>query len=144
MKKFLIIGVVIFLVGASVAGIIAYRMYNKPHRDIAREEPAFTMTEEELARMFSDDAAASELKLKNKVIQFSGSLKTVEQSGGVKNLTFDLGGSYMISAALDSTETKTPKAGDALTVKGLYVGAIEGDADFGIPGEIKIKNGFIQ
>lgn len=144
MKKVLLILGVIALAGIITAVAIGYRMYNKPHRNIADETPAFTLTEPELTAMFTDNASASDQKLKDKVIQLSGTVKKTEQSNGIMNLTFDAGGGYMISAALDSTETDRPQAGAQVSLKGLYVGFIEGDTDFDIPGEVKIKNGFVQ
>lgn len=143
MKKALIILGLIALAGVATAVFIGYRMYNKPHRNIADETPAFTLTESELVVMFTDNAAGSDQKLKDKVVQLSGSVKKTEESGGIMNLTFDEGGSYIVSVALDSTETDRPQAGAEVSLKGLYVGFIEGDADFGIPGEVKIKNGFV-
>lgn len=144
MKKVLIILGVIALLGLTTLLVIGYRMYNKPHRNIADETPAFTLTEPELAAMFTDNAAASDQKLKDRVIQLSGTVKKTEQSNGIMHLTFDSGGGYIVSAALDSSETDRPKAGVQVSLKGLYVGFIEGDTDFGIPGEVKIKNGFVR
>lgn len=144
MRKLLLILGGVASLGAIVAGIFIYRLYNKPHRDIAAEAPAFTLTETELLGMFTDGAPTADEKLKNKVVQISGTVKKAETGNGITNLTFDSGGSYIVSAALDSTETKPVQSGAALSVKGLYVGFIEGDEDFGIPGEVKIKNGFVQ
>jgi len=142
-KLLLILGGVAFL-GVAVAGIFIYRLYNKPHRDIASEAPAFTLTEAETLRMFTDNATSADEKLKNKVIQVSGAAKKLEMANGLGNLTFDSGGGYIISVAMDSTETDMVVPGEPVSVKGLYVGFIEGDEDFGIPGEVKIKNGFVQ
>lgn len=144
MKKILLIIGCVFLVGVGIAAFIGYRMYNKPHRDISSEPAAFTFTETELAAMFTDNLPTSDQQMKDKVIQVSGSVKSVEQSGNITNITFDEGGSYIISTALDSTETQRIETGNTISIKGLYVGAIEGDSDFNIPGEIKIKNGFVQ
>lgn len=144
MKKWGLIFGGIVLTGIVVGGIFVYNLYNKPHRDIATEIPAFTLTETELADMFGKAAQPSDQKLKDAVLALSGTPAKTEESGGTCHLTFDKGGDYIISVSLDSSEHKRPQAGTETALKGLYVGFVEGDTGFGIPGEIKIKNGFIR
>lgn len=40
--------VVAIALGLLVAGGIAYFVYNKPHRDVASEKPAFSLTSDQL------------------------------------------------------------------------------------------------
>ena len=139
---FALLGLVVL--GAAVGGVFIYRLYNKPHRDIAAEAPAFTFTETELVDRFTEDAPGTDREIKDRVIRLGGMVRKTEASGGLMHLTFDGGGAYMVAVSLDSTEHARPQAGTDISVKGLYVGFIEGDTGFGIPGEIKIKNGFVQ
>ncbi|MCG9909787.1 MAG: hypothetical protein MH137_00675 [Flavobacteriales bacterium] len=144
MKKYKYILLALLVLGIAGAGIYGYRLYNKPHRGIADEKPAFTLTDKELADSFEGDAAAQHQKLNNQVIVVSGTVKKMQEENGFTSLSMDPGGEYVISVTLDEKETAKPEAGKTISVKGLYVGHLEGEPDFGIPGEIKLKNGFIQ
>lgn len=144
MKKRLIIFGTLFLVALVGAAGFAYRLYNKPHRDISAEAATFQFTEMDLEALFEEDVLAADKKLRDQVLEVRAVVKSKEQTASLQHITFDRGGNFMVSVALDSTETKQVAEGQELVVKGLYVGAVEGDTDFGIPGEIKIKNAFIQ
>lgn len=144
MKKGVIIAIVVGLILAGIGGYFVYKTYNKPHRSVADEEAAFTFTDAELAALFSRSATAGEEKLKNKVIAVSGTVKKTETANGFTSVSLDPGGAYIISIQMDQEEKGTVNKDAAISIKALYVGVIEGDEDFGIPGEIKLKNGFIQ
>ena len=76
MKKIIKIGLILFLIGVvSATGTYLY-LFHKPHRNIAREKPAFEMNAEDLYTEFSSDETTSYEKYGNKVLQVTG--KVVE------------------------------------------------------------------
>jgi len=76
MKKILLIGLLLLLVG----GTVAYFMYNKEHRNIAEEKANFTTTADELFAAYEADEKASDAKYLDKVIQISGEVVETKQN----------------------------------------------------------------
>ena len=74
MKK----GVKIFLItvfsGILISSGVVYYIFNKPHRDIKGEKPAFIMDAKALFEEFNFDEDAGNLKFGDKVIQVKGKI----------------------------------------------------------------------
>lgn len=79
------------LAGLLIAGGIVYFVYNKPHRDVASEAPAFTLTADQLFDEFEADEAASNNKYLDQTLVVSG---TIAETG-----TNDAGQDFVILAA---------------------------------------------
>lgn len=111
---------IIVLIAAIIGGGVVYFIYNKPHRDIASEEAAYTLTADELFDAFEADEQAANAKYLDKVVAVSGPLADVTANGaGQSVLTITatnamLGG---ISATMQSKEAPALTLGESVTVK---------------------------
>ena len=76
--------ILFLLVGLVLAGGIALYVYNKPHRDVASEKPAHTLTANELFDAYeADETAANEIYLDN-TVQVTG---TAAEDGVVLSIS---------------------------------------------------------
>ncbi len=82
MSKSKILALVIALLVA-VGVFLAIKMYNKPHRDIAKEKAAFSLSADALYSAYEADETAADAKYLDKVIEVSGVISdwTVNQDG---------------------------------------------------------------
>lgn len=114
------IGVII-----AAAGLM---IYNKPHRIVKTEPPAFTMTAEQLVDQFVQDEAEANALYAGKVIQLSGRLKDVIRNDSTLILLLgDTSQMMSVSCYLQSGE-KMEEAGldrgEMITVKGICNGML--------------------
>ncbi len=123
LRKILAIVAVLLVIGAAVG----YYMWNKPHRTAEDEKPAATLTADELFNQFNADAAGSNAKYLDKVIQVSGvvnSVKTTENNETKIALqTPDEMGIAEISVILKAGEkADLIKDGTTVVLKGICSG----------------------
>ena len=123
LRKILAIVAVLLVIGAAVG----YYMWNKPHRTAEDENPAATLTADELFNQFNSDAAGSNAKYLDKVIQVSGvvnSVKTTENNETKIALqTPDEMGIAEISVILKAGEKADQiKDGTTVVLKGICSG----------------------
>lgn len=124
MKKIIIIIAVL----AIAAGAVGYFMYNKPHRDIAGEEPAHRVSADQLFDEYEADEAAANAKYLDKTIEVTGIIAeiTVNDAGQTSAiLTAEnamIGG---ISTTFQTSITMEPlKEGQEVCVKGRCTGKL--------------------
>jgi tRNA_anti-like len=67
----------ILLIALIIGGGVAYYMWNKPHKSAEGAKPVATLTAEELFAQYSADAAGSDAKYLDKVIEVSGNISSV-------------------------------------------------------------------
>ena len=123
LRKILAIVAVLLVIGAAVG----YYMWNKPHRTAEDEKPAATLTADDLFNQFNSDAAGSNAKYLDKVIQVSGvvnSVKTTEANETKIALqTPDEMGIAEISVILKAGEKADQiKDGTTVVLKGICSG----------------------
>lgn len=118
-----------FLLVAVLAGaIVGYRMWNKPHEDIAAAKTDVKIDATALFQEFTADEAAATAKYLNKTIAVTGAVRssTTDAEGGTK-LVLETGGDMGagISCELDKF-AKHPRTafqpGETVTLKGLCSG----------------------
>ncbi|MGB0432290.1 MAG: OB-fold protein, partial [Bacteroidia bacterium] len=111
-------------IGVVVGGSVVYYVFNKPHRDIQGEAPAFTLNAAEFYSEFSMDEEAGNVKFGNQVIQVTGPIADISLNGAEATITLndDMEG---ISCTLDSMAVANNKSkiealtvGNELTLKG--------------------------
>ena len=73
--------IIIFLVLG--LALTAYFMYNRENPDQVAKTPDHTVTANDLLTAFETDAASASAKYIDKIIRFSGTIKTVDTSGSV-------------------------------------------------------------
>ena len=79
MSKVFKITVAILLLIIVVGGAIAYRMWNKPNRDVAKEK-GIAITAAQLVTEFQENETAANTKYLNKPIEVSGTVSNVAQN----------------------------------------------------------------
>lgn len=77
MKKILKICLILAITGIIAAGAIALYMIYKPHRNIAKEKPAYILEAKQLFSEFSTNEKLSNEKYINQVIQLTGNVVDV-------------------------------------------------------------------
>lgn len=125
MKYLLAVVAGILVLGA----LIGYSIYNKPHKDIKRADPDFTMSSADLFAQFEADEAAANQQFLDKIIQVSG--KVVEVSSdeeGTTTVTLDGGGMmFGVICKLDPLSQHGRndfETGAAVTLKGICTGML--------------------
>ncbi len=67
----------IILIAIIIGGGVAYYLLNKPHKSAEGIKPVATLTAEELFTQYSTDAAGSDAKYLDKVLEVSGTVSNV-------------------------------------------------------------------
>ncbi len=124
MKKIYKYILIIVVLGAIIGGGTVYYVFNKPHRNIKDETPAYTYTAKDLYKEYSEDEEAGNMKFGDKVIQVTG--KIVEITNENNDISFVLNDEMeSVNCALDSMFIKNNKPlienydlGGDITLKG--------------------------
>lgn len=124
MKKLLKIGLILFGIGL-VAGIGTYLyVFHKPHRNIAREKPAYVMDAKQLHDDFMNNEDGSYEKYGNKVIEVKGAVENITLDENSASIVFidEMDG---VNCAFDSLsmvknleKLKKVNVGDSIELKG--------------------------
>lgn len=144
MKK---VAIGVFVVGALAALYVWFFVYNKKHVDVASADAKYELTVQELAKEFETNKDSATKKFNNAIINISGTLAQVAKDDSVSSLVFKVNENLSIACEVLSTENSkalTLKENQTVTTKGLFVGYIEGDVDFEIPNEVKLKKCIIK
>lgn len=128
MKKLIKIGLILFGVGLFAAlGVYLY-VFHKPHRNIAKEEPAYILKADQLVSEFTTNEEAGYAKYGDMVVQISGEVveKNISEKGASLVYVSPMEG---VSCTLDSitalaydTQLKQLSVGDEFTLKGKVDG----------------------
>lgn len=106
--------------------IIAYKMYNKPHVNVAETSSDITISTKALLEAFSSNETTANAKYLEKIIEVSGVVSEIknEKGKGIVTLTnADSFGSVLCHLSLEATQkTNTIKEGQTITVKGICTG----------------------
>jgi len=111
---------VIILIAVIIGGTVAYRMYNKPHRDIATEDAAFSLTADALFDAFEADETAANALYLDKVIELTGEVAEVtENSAGQAVITITAANAMLggVSATMQEAGEVNISEGETVTVK---------------------------
>lgn len=123
-SKFLLAAVFILALG----GFIGYKMWNKPHKDIAKAESFRTLTSNELLNEFKKDEAVANSTFLNQVVTVSGKIKAVNTDKGLTTLQLETEDMMaLIICNLDpfSTHERTDfTVGEDISIKGVCSGML--------------------
>ncbi len=117
----------ILILGVSGA-IIGYRMWNKPHQDIAASDSTASLTAPDLLKAYQTDEATANAKYLNKIITVNGSIEEVRKESD--QITIHLGTDDAMATVIcnldpfsghDGTELIT---GRNITMKGVCSGML--------------------
>lgn len=121
-KKIIFGILLLFFFGA----IIGYKIYNKPHVNVAQEKAAISSTASVLLEAFSTDETAANLKYLGKIIQVKGVISKIEivnKKGSISLETEALFGSVLCTLTPEeSLSIKELKIGQEILLKGICTG----------------------
>lgn len=121
--KKIIIAILVFVV---VGVFVGYKMYNKPHINVADEQADVMLTANKIIADFSSDETTANKNYLEKIIAVTGTVSNikVEKSKGIITLkTNDDFGSIICHLTADETKKiNTIKAGQKITIKGICTG----------------------
>lgn len=122
-KKFFKWAALSVLVIGLTGGIVAYKMYNKPHRSVADAKASVTMQALQLVTEYETDETASNAKYLDKVVKVSGEVaETAKNQKGETVITLkgtDMGG---VICTLEGKETVETKKGSNVQLQGICTG----------------------
>lgn len=124
MKRLIKIGFILLSIGIFAAFGTYLYVFHKPHRNIAREAPAYRVDARQLYDEFNNNEDSSYSKYADKVLQVTGPVAEVSTSTNSANITL-LDRMSGISFGFDSLTLASNKAqlesireGDTITIKG--------------------------
>lgn len=138
MKNWMRIIVVLVVIGA-VAAFLVYKFYiNKPHEDIEKATPAYTMAADELWKQYNADLKLSDSLYTGKVIEVSGNIGKSEKSDSLVFAVFimeadSMFGNKSIRCEMlpkYAEETTALVAGNPVKIKGFCNGYDQTDIKF--------------
>ena len=122
-----------------VAGLILlYWIFNKPHRDVAKEK-GIELTAQQLYDAFKNNETQANSLYLDKAIQLSGTVADISTNqAGQKVVNFSTNDPLVMINCTFKTDPGSLKAGDTITFKGICTGYIP-DANVVINEGVLIK-----
>jgi len=135
-KKFKRYVVLIFIIAITIAALIGYQIWNKPHENI-KNAVAVKTNAIELYNSLTNDSANSKNLFINKIVAVSGEVKQVlknQQNQQVILLKTNISDGSVNCTMEENIENI--KSGDRVLLKGICIGYIGGDNDLQLPGDV--------
>ena len=138
MKKIFRIAVILAVIGVVAAALVWKFYVNKPHDDIERATPAYSMATEEIWNQYNTNRKVADSLYNNKVIELSGSLNRIDKNDSLVSVVFVMAADSMFG---DKTiacqmykkyneEAGALAVGAKVRIKGVCVGYDETDIKF--------------
>ncbi|WNJ18115.1 OB-fold protein [Pontibacter sp. G13] len=129
MKKTASYLILIVLIGLGIAGYVGYQMYNKPHADLASEQPDAVLSATELFSAYEADESTANAKYLDKRLEVNGTVQEISPThdGGYvvvlkeADAMFGIGCSFLPDQA---DEIGSLKAGMEVTIRGICTGML--------------------
>ncbi|ARV14933.1 OB-fold protein [Polaribacter sp. SA4-12] len=121
-KKIIIAILIIGIIGV----FVAYKMYNKPHINVADSKSDITLTADKIINDFSSDESKANTIYLDKIVSVSGEVSelNLEKGKGIITLkTNDDFGSVLCHLSEESTKKMSSlRKGQTISVKGICTG----------------------
>lgn len=88
MKKLLIILLILAITGLIVAALVFKFYLNKPHNDIEKAAPDYSITATEIWKQYTSDYRTADSLYTGKVIELSGTLNRTDKSDSITYAVF--------------------------------------------------------
>jgi len=138
MKKWMKILLSIAGIGLVAGLILLYWIFNKPHRDVAKEK-GIELTAQQLYDAFKNNETQANSLYLDKAIQLSGTVADISTNqAGQKVVNFSTNDPLVMINCTFKTDPGALKAGDTITFKGICTGYIP-DANVVINEGVLIK-----
>jgi hypothetical protein len=126
-RKLKIIIAALLMTGTAIA-LYATKEYSRKNADTEKLQAAFTLSANELYRMFEADEQAAGKKFNDKVVAVTGTISKIENTENVKQvmLVVDdaLGGIICRFDEAHAAEAAAMKPGDHVKIKGVCTGML--------------------
>jgi hypothetical protein len=126
MKKSIKLILAVLLIAGAIGGVVAYRMWNKPHAD-ASEMEGIKVSADELYKAFESSEQQANATYVGKVVEVTGTVGDIEKSDTISRvmLTFPDAMMGAVRVTLDTRhlqDANEVKTGDQATFKGFCNG----------------------
>jgi len=88
MKKLVRVGLILAAIGLVAAALVWEFYVNKPHDDIEKATPAYSMATEEIWNQYNTNRKVADSLYNNKVIELSGSLSRIDKNDSLVSVIF--------------------------------------------------------
>jgi hypothetical protein len=138
MKKILKIGLLLAVTGL-IAAFLIWKFYvNKPHDDIEKATPAYSMSTEEIWSQFNTNRDIADSLYNNQVIELAGSMSRIDKNDSLVSVIFVMAADSMFGDKTIACQMykKHNEAAGALTagtkvkIKGVCIGYDDTDIKF--------------
>jgi hypothetical protein len=138
MKKLLKIGLIFVAIGL-LAAILIWKFYvNKPHEDIEKAAPAYSVSTEEIWGKYNTDRKIADSIYNNQVIEITGNLSRIDKNDTLVSAIFvmaadSLFGDKTIACQMYKKHNEEAAAlvvGAKVKIKGICVGFDDTDIKF--------------
>ena len=132
-KRYILLSLIIII---TIAALIGYQIWNKPHENI-KNAVAVKTNAIELYNSLTNDSANSKNLFINKIVAVSGEVKQVlknQQNQQVILLKTNISDGSVNCTMEENIENI--KSGDRVLLKGICIGYIGGDNDLQLPGDV--------
>jgi hypothetical protein len=124
MKKWVRIVLVIFVIGLLAAAGVVYYVYNKPHRDVSKEQ-GVKLTAQGLYDAFRTDEAAANTLYLDKAIELTGEVADVSTNqDGKRVVNFKTSDPLVVINCTFKDHPGELNPGQSITFKGICTGYI--------------------
>jgi len=124
MKRWLKILLILIGIGIVTGGIIVYKIYTKPHRDVTKEE-GVQLSAQSLYDAFKTNEAEANTKYLDKAIQLTGEVAAVSKNqDGNTVVDFKTNDPLVVINCTFKTDPGTLQPGQTITFKGICTGYI--------------------
>jgi hypothetical protein len=138
MNKLLKIGLILAAIGL-VAAVLVWKFYvNKPHDDIEKATPAYSMSTEEIWSKYNADRKTSDSLYNNQVIEVTGSLSRIDKNDSLVSVVFVMAADSMFGDKTiacqmykkHNDEAGALAVGTKVKIKGVCIGFDDTDIKF--------------
>jgi hypothetical protein len=124
MKKWLKVLLVLIGIGIITGGIIVYKIYTKPHRDVTKEE-GVQLSAQSLYDAFKTNEAEANSKYLDKAIQLTGEVAAVSKNlDGNTIVDIKTNDPLVVINCTFKSDPGTLQPGQTITFKGICTGYI--------------------
>jgi hypothetical protein len=106
--------------------IIGYKIYNKPHVNVAQEKAAIVSTASKILEDFSSDETAANVKYLGKILQVNGVIAKIETVQSKCSITLETGavfGAVLCTLTIEeSAQKRALQVGQEIQLKGICTG----------------------
>lgn len=138
MKKVFRIAIILTVIGVVAASLVWKFYVNKPHEDIEKATPAYSMATEEIWSQYNTNRKIADSLYNNVVIELTGSMSRMDKNDSIVSIIFVMAADSMFG---DKTiacqmykkyneETGALTVGEKVKIKGVCVGYDDTDIKF--------------